>query len=246
MGLLEGTVTLVTGGARGQGEAEARLVVAEGGSVVVTDVLGTEGAKLAADLGDGARFCRLDVADEQAWIDAVTFTLAEFGRIDGLINNAGVSTTTPLVDITVDEFDRVVSINQKGVVLGMKHAARAMIAAERGGAIVNISSETGKRPARGKIVYGGSKAAVAMMTQSAALELAPHRIRVNAILPGIIETAMVSVAPAEAVARKLEGTPLNRLGQPSEIAEAALFLLSSKSAFVTGSCLEVDGGSTLV
>lgn len=245
-GLLDGKVALVTGGARGQGEAEARLIVAEGGCVVIGDILEVEGAALAAELGDRARFARLDVTDEASWTAIVKVARAAFGRLDLLINNAGYSTTTPVLDLTIEEIDQVTAVNQKGVALGIKHCAAAMRDGGRGGAIVNISSMAGLRPYKGKAAYGGAKAAAKMISEVSAIELAPDGIRVNAILPGIINTAMVKNASKKAVAATVAMTPLGRLGEVEDVAVAAIFLLSDKASFITGATLTVDGGVTLM
>lgn len=245
MGLLDGKVAIVTGGARGQGEAEARMIVAEGGCVLIGDILADEGAAAAFAIGERARFVYLDVTDEASWAAAVAAARDAFGRLDLLINNAGYSTTTGIADVTVDELDRVYAINQKGVALGLKHGGTAIRDGGQGGAIVNISSMAALRALRGKVAYAAAKAAVKMMTEVAALEYAKDCIRVNAILPGIVDTAMVSAAPKEAVDAAVAKTPLGRLGQVDDIANAAIFLLSDKASFITGVSLPVDGGIVL-
>lgn len=244
MARLDGKVALVTGGARGQGEAEARLFAQEGASVVIADVLDDEGERVAADIGDSAVYVRLDVTDEHAWAAAMKTTVDTFGRLDVLVNNAGIARNGRLVDASVEDFRAVVDVNQLGVFLGMRAAVEPMKAAG-GGSIVNISSIDGIVGMTGLIAYVGSKFAVRGMTKTAALELGPLGIRANSIHPGYIETPMLHIGgPAvdEAIKKMERVFPLRRVGQPIDIANVALFLASDDSAYCTGAEIVVDGG----
>jgi 3alpha(or 20beta)-hydroxysteroid dehydrogenase len=244
MGRLDGKVAIVTGGARGQGEAEVRLFAAEGAKVVISDVLTDEGAALAADLGDGVVFVRHDVSSEEEWAAAVAFTLEHFGGLDVLVNNAGIAGGgAPIADHTVADYERLVAVNQIGVFLGMRSAIAPMSDAG-GGSIVNISSGAGLRATKYMIGYAATKFAVTGMTACAALELARYGIRVNSIHPGVIETPMLGdITPATRGAM-VKSTPLRRVGRPEEIAQVALFLGSDESSYMTGAHLPVDGGIT--
>lgn len=241
MGRLTGKVAIITGAARGQGAAEARLFVEEGARVILTDVLEEEGTRHAEALGATARFIRHDVGEEHDWDAVLAFVLETFGAVDVLVNNAGIFRGSAILDTTVDEFDLLYRVNQRGVFLGMRAACRAM--AGRGGSIVNISSGAGLTGAPNMIGYVGSKFAVTGMTRAAALELAPLGIRVNSVHPGAIDTPMVAANPQDMVAAVVAATPLGRIGRPEEVAEVALFLASDASSYMTGAAVAVDGGS---
>jgi len=244
VGKLDGRVALVTGGARGQGACEAQLFAGEGASVVVADVLDDPGREVAAQLGDRARFIHLDVTSEVSWAKAVDFAVEHFGRLDALVNNAGVGSGGAIQDTSLEEFWRVIRINQVGVFLGMRAAVPAMIAAG-GGTIVNTASTSGLVGIAGTGAYTASKHAVIAMTRVAALELGPHRIRVNVVAPGGVDTPMNA-----AVANDMDLTaedphakmPLGRIGRPEEIARLALFLTSDDSSYTTGAVHVADGG----
>ena len=246
MGRLDGRVALVTGAARGQGEAISRLFVEEGAKVVVCDVLAEEGEKTAADLGDAARFLKLDVTDPNGWRGAVDFTIGEFGKLDALVNNAGIVHMASIADTTLDQFRRVVDVNQVGVFLGMQAVAPA-IAAAGGGTIVNSASINAFVGVAGTVAYSASKWAVRGMSRTAALELGRYGIRVNTVAPGSIETPMIAPDGVQAMGASAQAAfaklPLRRIGQPSEIAAAALFLTSDESSYCTGAEFVVDGGS---
>ena len=244
MGRLDGKVAIVTGGARGQGGAEATLFRSEGAEVVVTDVLRAEGEVLAKEIG--ATFLPHDVRGEEEWAEVVRQTLDRHGRVDVLVNNAGIFQRAKLLDTDLATYRRIVDVNQVGVFLGMKAVAPAMI--EQGaGSIVNISSIAGLRAAGGGFAYGASKFAVTGMTKSAAMELARHGVRVNSIHPGMIETDMmteVTGGNAERHERFARSVPLQRAADPTEVARLALFLASDDSSYCTGSEFVVDGGLT--
>ncbi len=236
-------VFLISGGARGLGGAQARALVAEGGRVVIGDVLLREGAALAAELGAACRFLPLDVTSETQWGAAVE--LAEsLGRLHGLVNNAGVYKPVPLVDTDVAEFERHTRVNQLGTFLGMRAVVPAF-GRSGGGAIVNMSSTVGLRSAPNAIAYTASKWAVRGMTKAAALELAPLDIRVNSVHPGPIDTHMLDVRSREENLRRVQQVPMKRLGSKEEIAGLVLFLLSDESRYMTGSEVAIDGGAAL-
>jgi 3alpha(or 20beta)-hydroxysteroid dehydrogenase len=241
---LDGKVAIITGAARGQGEAEARLFAAEGARVVITDVIENRGAAVAAEIGPTARFIRQDVSLEADWNRVVAETLGAFGGIDILINNAAISGATKLEATLPEDYDRVYRVNQFGVYLGMRAVLDPMKAAG-GGCIINISSVAGTKGTSSLFPYAASKWAVRGMTKAAALELARYKIRVNAIVPGIIETEMLRETPQRMSDVLLQSTPLRRRGMVEEIAAAALYLASPASGFVTGIDLTVDGGMSL-
>jgi 3alpha(or 20beta)-hydroxysteroid dehydrogenase len=238
---LDGKVALITGAARGQGEAEARLFATAGARVVVADVLDAEGEAVAADIGDAARYVHLDVADEAGWAAAVATTLDAFGRLDVLVNNAGILRTSRIEDQTLDGFDAIVRVNLYGVFNGMR-AVIAPMRAAGGGAIVNISSAAGLRGVPGHAAYGATKWAVRGITKTAALELAADGIRVNSVHPGAVDTPMVAFANLQRGPGGLPGNALGRCAVPEEIADLVLFLASDASSYITGAELAIDGG----
>ncbi|MFF9430272.1 SDR family NAD(P)-dependent oxidoreductase [Streptomyces sp. NPDC014746] len=245
MGKLDGRVVLVTGAARGQGEQEARLFAAEGARVVLGDVLDDAGESLAKELGaDRAAYVHLDVTSEDDWTAAVAAAKERFGRIDGLVNNAGILRFNELVSTPLEEFRAIVSVNQTGCFLGIR-AVAPEIAAAGGGTIVNTASYTGITGMAGVGAYAATKHAVLGLTRVAALELAGKGIRVNAVCPGAIDTAMsnpegVDPAATAELYRKL--VPLGRIGRPEEVAALALFLTGEDSAYITGQPFVIDGG----
>lgn len=246
MGSLDGRTAIITGAARGQGAAAARLFVAEGARVLIGDVLDELGAALAAELGPAASYRHLDVSSEADWQAAVDETVREHGGVDVLVNNAGILRFGALPDMALEDYLRVVNINQVGTFLGMKTVAKPMIAAGRG-SIVNISSVEGLAGMPYLTAYTSTKFAIRGMTKVAALELGPHGIRVNSVHPGMIETDMVKDAAGghdvdlSPAAKRI---PLRRMGQSEDIAEVVLFLASDRSAYVTGAELAADGGAT--
>jgi 3alpha(or 20beta)-hydroxysteroid dehydrogenase len=244
MGKLDGKVAIVTGGARGQGGAEAALFRSEGAQVVITDVLHDVGAAHAAAIG--ATFVPHDVRAEEEWAEVVRQTLERHGRIDVLVNNAGIFQRGKLVDTDLEMYRRIIDVNQIGVFLGMRAVAPTMIE-QQSGAIVNISSVAGLRASPGGFAYGASKFAVTGMTKSASLELARYGVRVNSIHPGMIETEMIGIVTGgspERHDRFARSVPLKRPADPGEVAALALFLACDDSSYCTGSEFIVDGGMT--
>ncbi|HUZ55758.1 MAG TPA: glucose 1-dehydrogenase [Streptosporangiaceae bacterium] len=241
--LFENKVVVVTGGARGQGEAEVRALARRGARVVIGDVLDEEGSRLATELGARTRFVRHDVSDERSWRTVMT-AAAEWGGCHALVNNAGVLRIGGLHQTSVESFDLHVRVNQLGCFLGMKCSAPLM-AESGGGSIVNVSSSAGLRAAPGAIAYSATKWAVRGMTKAAAAELAASGIRVNSIHPGPIATEMLSFqTPGERAAR-IDQVPLRRMGTVDEVASLVVFLVSDDSSYITGAEIAVDGGVTL-
>ena len=243
MGRLDGKVAIITGAARGQGKAEAQLFKREGADVVLTDVLDEEGKKSADEIG--ATYLSLDVRDEDAWQSLAQQVVRDHGQIDILVNNAGVLLNAPLIDTSLEDYRRVIEINQVGVFLGMRSVARAMKEKGNSGSIVNISSVAGLEGTRNSSAYGASKWAVRGMTKVAALELGRFNIRVNSVHPGLIETDMMQELPyiqAGKLDRVVKTIPLGRTATADEVAQLVLFLASDESSYCTGSEYAVDGG----
>jgi 3alpha(or 20beta)-hydroxysteroid dehydrogenase len=242
-GRLAGKVAIITGGARGQGEAEARLFVAEGASVVITDVLTDEGQTVAKELGDAARFVTHNVADEANWQTAVTTATETYGSLDVVVNNAAIHWLRAIEDESLEGFNRILSVNLLGTFLGIRTAIAPMRAAG-GGSIVNISSIAGMTGLAWHGAYGSAKWAVRGLTKTAAVELGVDGIRVNSVHPGPIATAMMSPVTAGDAPDRFAQMPLGRAGQPIEAAELVLWLASDASSYVTGAEFVIDGGST--
>jgi len=243
MARFDGKVILISGGARGQGAAEARMLVAEGGRVVIGDVLEMEGRRLAAELGDAAVFLHHDVTEEADWMEAVE-AAERLGGLHGMVNNAGIFIPRSLMETDTALFERHMRVNQLGCFLGMKAVVGAM---ERsgGGSIVNISSVAGLRGSPGAIAYSATKWALRGMTKAAAIDLAPRDIRVNSVHPGPIDTEMLKVRSPEENRRRTEMVPMRRMGTAEEVAKLVLFLLSDDSAYITGAEMTIDGGVSL-
>jgi len=244
---LEGKVALITGAAGSLGAAAAVLFATEGAKLVVADVLVPEGQAVVDAIiksGGQARFVRLDVTSEAEWRDAVLATVSAFGKLTVLVNNAGISGSLDPDSLSTSMYDRLMDVNAKGTFLGMKHAIPEMRAAG-GGAIVNVSSIAGFIGQ--KVVhmgYNASKAAIRMMTKSAAVQHAKDAIRVNSVHPGIMPPMRGSTVTADpaTLARMLSPVPMKREGRPDEVAFAVLFLASDEASYITGTELVVDGG----
>jgi 3alpha(or 20beta)-hydroxysteroid dehydrogenase len=243
MNRLTGKIILISGGARGQGAAEARLFVSEGAKVVIGDVLEAQGQKLAGELGDAAVFVRQDVTREEDWARTLD-AAAELGGLHGLVNNAGIYQPATLMETDAALFERHMRVNQLGCFLGMK-AVVPLMERSGGGSIVNISSVAGLRGSPGAIAYSATKWALRGMTKAVAVDLAPRKIRVNSVHPGPIDTEMLSVRTPEQNKRRLEAVPMRRLGTAEEVANLVLFLLSEESGYITGAEVAIDGGATL-
>ena len=241
MGRLDGKLAVISGGARGQGAAEARLFAAEGARVVVGDVLDDEGRAVAAELGPEAAYARLDVTDEAGWAAVVELAEERFGPVDVLVNNAGILQFQALHKMDLADFERILRVNLTGVFLGMKAVVPSMVRAG-GGSIVNISSTAGLQGLPGLGAYVASKWGVRGLTKTAAIDLGPKGIRVNSVHPGGIDTPMLEGTDPEAPFYKR--LPVARMGRPEEAARAVLFLASDESSYTTGAELTVDGGAT--
>jgi 3alpha(or 20beta)-hydroxysteroid dehydrogenase len=233
---VDGKVALISGGARGMGASHARLLVEEGARVVIGDVLDDEGKALADELGDAARYLHLDVTELEQWEAAVATAVEDFGKLDVLVNNAGIVALGQLKSFDLAKWQKVIDVNLTGTFLGMRVAVEPMIAAG-GGSIINVSSIEGLRGAPMVHPYVASKWAVRGLSKSAALELAPHNIRVNSIHPGFIRTPMTKHLPDDMVT-----IPLGRPAESREVSTFVLFLASDESAYATGSEFVIDGG----
>ncbi|MEJ1968413.1 MAG: glucose 1-dehydrogenase [Rhizomicrobium sp.] len=238
-----GKTAIVSGGARGQGAAEARMLVEEGARVVIGDILEREGMALAADLGDKARFVPLDVTKEEDWRRVVA-TAQDLGPVRCLINNAGIFTLKPIIETEAALFEQYMRVNQLGVFLGMKASFAAMKAAG-GGAMVNISSVAGLHGLPNGIAYASTKWAVRGMSKVAAAEFGPSNIRVNSVHPGLVDTEMTAFIAKDQREAYTKELPLRRRTTIEEVAKCVLYLLSDDAATITGAEVKIDSGSLL-
>lgn len=242
---MRGKVALVTGGAKGMGAAHSRLIAARGGSVIVADI-DEAGEALADEIrgsGAEARFVRLDVTSEEQWRAVIDEAIARDGRIDALINNAGVATVKPIAEATLEDVDFIFGVNFRGVFLGCRSVLPAM--KEAGGSIVNIASASAMKAVMPTLsLYSASKAAVRMFSKVAAWEFTEHRIRVNAVHPGLVETTLNSEYLKDPATRRMMmgSTMFDRPGLPEELAEMVVFLCSDAASYITGGDFAVDGG----
>ena len=239
MGRFDGKTAVISGGARGMGASHSRAIAAEGGNVVIADILEEDGQALAEELGEVARFVHLDVTDADAWERAVATAVDAFGGVNVLVNNAGILVQGAIIDGDPEGFRRVVDINLTGVYLGMRAAAPAIRDAG-GGSIVNISSTAGLQGYAYLSGYAASKWGVRGLTKVAALELGPLGIRVNSVHPGPIETPMTAEIGDDVAA----GQPIGRFGTPEEVSKLVCFLASDDASYSTGAEFIVDGGQT--
>jgi 3alpha(or 20beta)-hydroxysteroid dehydrogenase len=239
MGRVDGKVAVISGGARGMGASHARALVAEGASVVAGDILDDEGKALADELGDAARFVHLDVTQPDQWKQAVQTAVDTFGHLDVMVNNAGIVNGNMLAQFELAEWQRIIDVNLTGTFLGMQAAVEPMIAAGSG-SIINISSVEGLRGSPGLYGYVASKWGVRGLAKAAALELAPHKIRVNSIHPGFIRTPMTAGIPEDFLQ-----IPLGRGAEPAEVSATVLFLASDEASYTTGAEFVIDGGLTV-
>jgi NAD(P)-dependent dehydrogenase (short-subunit alcohol dehydrogenase family) len=251
---LKDKVAIVTGGARGIGEAVVRAYAAEGAKVVVADIEIAKAQELASELGANAIAVQLDVRDSKSIASLISTTVAKFGGVDILYNNAGVFDMGPILEISEASFDKVFSVNTRGLFFTLQAAAAQMVKQGRGGKIINMSSQAGRRGEGLVAVYCASKAAVISLTQSAGLDLIKYRINVNGIAPGVVDTPMWD--HVDALFAKYEhlpvgekkrqvglAVPAGRMGHPDDYRGAAVFLASSDSDYVVAQTLNVDGGN---
>lgn len=246
MGRLDNKAALITGAGSGFGEGIARKFVEEGARVIIADINDEAGARVAKSLGESACFVHMDVSRDVDMAAGVKMAVESFGRLDILVNNAGYThRNAPMLEVSEDEFDRIFAVNVKSIYLSARHAV-PLFREAGGGVILNIASTAGLRPRPGLTWYNGSKGAVITLTKSMAVELAPDAIRVCALNPVAGETGMLHLFMGEDTPERRalfqSSIPLGRFSQPRDIANAALFLCSDEAEFLTGVCMEVDGG----
>lgn len=249
MGRLDGKVAIISGGARGQGATEARMFAREGAKVVIGDLLDEEGKQVEAQInesGGDATYVHLDVTQEDDWRSAVETAVSRYGKLDILVNNAGILIRKSLEETTVEDWDRIMGVNAKGVFLGTKHAIPAMRRAG-GGSIINISSTAGLVGSpNGSPSYTATKGAVRLLTKSTAIQYAKEGIRCNSVHPGPIDTDMIrdTMSDPARLEQRMQRLPMGRVGTSEDIGYGVLYLASDESSFVTGSELVIDGGTT--
>ena len=241
-------VAIISGAASGMGAATARLFAREGAKVMIADVLEREGREVAASIGTAARFEPLDVTSEESWAAVVSSTILHFGKLDVLVNNAGISGSAEQDFYSTEAWHRIMAVNATGVFFGIKHAIPAMIA-NGGGSIVNLSSIAGVIGSEHvHMAYNASKAAVRLMTKSAAVQHAKDKIRCNSVHPGIMPPMRTSGRTADPAVRaeRMRVIPMRRPGEIEEVAYAILFLASDEASYITGSEVHVDGGALAI
>jgi NAD(P)-dependent dehydrogenase (short-subunit alcohol dehydrogenase family) len=247
MGRVQGKITIITGGARGQGESHARLFAQEGASVLVTDTLDESGEAVALELrgaGHDVQYMHLNVTSEDDWKSVISAAEQRWGRVDILINNAGiVGTMKSVEDEGLEGWSKTTAINQQGVFLGLKYGVPA-IERSGGGAVVNTCSINGTVGNPGSFSYQASKGAVKMMTRAAAMEYANRGVRINSVSPGLVMTAMAAEEGEESNREFSNATPMKRAAQPIEVSYGVLYLASDEASYVTGADLLIDGGYT--
>ncbi|HVW41807.1 MAG TPA: 3-oxoacyl-ACP reductase FabG [Amycolatopsis sp.] len=241
MSLLENKVAVITGGAQGLGLAMARKFAAEGARVVIGDLDGARSKEAAASLDGEALGVECDVVDAESMKRLLDTAVQTFGSLDVMVNNAGITRDATMRKMTEDQFDQVISVHLKGCWNGTRLAA-AIMREQRSGAILNISSLSGKVGMAGQTNYSAAKAGMVGLTKAAAKEMARHGVRVNAIQPGLIRSAMTEAMPQRIWDEKVAEVPMQRAGEPDEVAGVALFLASDLSSYMTGTVLEVTGG----
>ena len=245
---LENKVALISGGARGMGAVEAKLFASEGARIIIGDIREEEGRQVEAQINESGGECffaHLDVTSEANWLEAVAQAVARYGKLDILINNAGIFPMEKVEETTEESWDMVMDVNAKGVFLGIKSVIPAMRAAG-GGSIINLSSIAGLVGSTYSASYNASKGAVRLLTKSTAIQYAREGIRANSIHPGLIDTLMAAnlLADEDLRQRRVATTPMGRVGRAEEVAYGALYLASDESSFMTGSELVIDGGFT--
>lgn len=235
---LEGKVALISGGARGMGESHARTMVAQGASVVIADILDADGEAVAADLGGAATYVHLDVTDRDQWVRAVATAIDRYGRLNVLVNNAGIATAGTIGAYTPEQWDAIIAINLTGVFNGITASVDALKAGAPS-SIINISSTAGLQGYSQLAGYCASKFGVRGLTKAAAIDLGAHSIRCNSVHPGAVATPMISGVDASQ-----QHVAMRRVGRPEELSNLIVFLASDESSFSTGAEFIADGGET--
>jgi NAD(P)-dependent dehydrogenase (short-subunit alcohol dehydrogenase family) len=239
---LDGKIAVITGAGSGMAKASTKVFVREGASVVAADISGAE-KDTAAEVGDAVMPVHCDVTEEGDVEATFQAALDEFGRVDAVLNVAGIGAPEALHDLSMEEYDRITDVNLRGVLLGMKYGIRAMVAGGHGGAIVNWSSVGGLNASSfGTATYSATKAGVIAVTKAGAVEYGDRGIRVNAICPGFILSEIMGASGREKFPEMVEKAALGRAGEPIEVAEVAAFLVSDRASFVSGAIIPVDGG----